>query len=568
MEVWDAHIKGKTADYEVEQRLLHKDGRWLWVLTKGRVVERDENGEPSRVCGTLLDVTSKKNSENNLRASEERLRTIFENAPVFIDSFDELGRCVLWNKHCVEAFGWTIEELNAHDDILALFYPDFEVRKKVLATFGSGIDGVFREWKAKTKDGKTLSTLWANFKLPDGDTISLGYDITNRKQLEEELRHAEKMKAVGQLAGGVAHDFNNMLTGIMGATDLLKSRLPEDEKTKMLYDLIVKSSQRAVGLTEKLLSFSRKQEIEVSIVDVHSIINDTVLMLESTIDKRIKIEILKNAENNKALADVSQLQNIFLNISINAAHAMLSGGVLTIKTSDIEIDSNYCKKSTFDIDPGNFFKIEFTDTGVGISPENVSRIFEPFFTTKEKGEGSGLGLSAVFGNVQQHKGEITVQSKEGEGTTFTLLLPSTIETIEQPQRPPISNSAKRGQGKILIVDDEPVMRITARVSLEELGYEVLLANDGAQGLEVFKEELNSIDLVILDMIMPVMNGRDCFYAMKKLCPDIKVVLSSGFAKEEDVVQMKKDGLSGVLRKPYRNIALKNIIYKILGKQDA
>lgn len=274
------------------------------------------------------------------------------------------------------------------------------------------------------------------------------------------------------------------------------------------------------------------------------------------------MELQLSATETHVVGDSSQLHNAILNICLNSSQAMPEGGTIVIATRNLLIDSVYCKASTFDLTSGPYFQIEIRDTGCGIAPDLVPHIFEPFYTTKEAGKGTGLGLSSAFGTVQNHRGAISVYSELESGTCFHLLFPlanseETSQLFESPEQP------IKGEGRILVVDDEFVMRQTAQLNLEELGYEVILSENGQQAMDLFKQSPNSFDLVILDMVMPEMNGRDCFRAMRAINPEVRVILSSGFSREKDVEQMRADGLKGFIRKPYRIVSLSRIVSKAI-----
>jgi len=398
-----------------------------------------------------------------------------------------------------------------------------------------------------------------------------GRDITERKRAEEKqaalserLHHSQKMDAIGQLVSGVAHDFNNMLGGIVSACELMSG--PETGgalRTKYI-DMILKASERASGLISKLMAFSRNNNKTSTAIDVGKIISDTQAILERTLDRRIKITFSNYAAVSTIIGDDSLIQNMLLNMAINASHAMPNGGELTFALRNTELDEGYCSVSGLGLSPGNFVEIEIRDTGIGMSPEVQRRIFEPFFTTKEPGKGTGLGLAAAFGTVQSHHGAIHVYSEEGVGTVFRIYLPASGERVQSGVRvePPIP-----GVGTILLVDDEEIIRLTAKQMLEGLGYTILTAENGREGVETFKSHLDGIDLVILDMIMPEMNGREAFGHMKALRPDIRIILSSGFSKEEDLHAMKQGGLDGFVHKPFRLFELSQLIQSVLGTQS-
>ncbi|MDD3145861.1 MAG: response regulator [Candidatus Riflebacteria bacterium] len=387
-------------------------------------------------------------------------------------------------------------------------------------------------------------------------------DVTREHELHQQLMHTQKMDAIGQLAGGVAHDFNNMLGGIMGAAELLKldkNLSPQQEKT---VNLIIQASLRAVELTSKLLTFGRKGKLVSTPISIIKVIQDTIDLLSRTIDKRITI--LSSFEDNHCMVvgDDSQIQNALLNLGINASHAMPTGGTLSFNVSKIFFDAETCKLSPFSLNPGQFIAIEVKDSGCGIPPENLARIFEPFYTTRDPGKGTGLGLAAVYGTVRDHHGAINVYSEVGIGTIFHIYLPA---SDSEGTAVPANEEIITGKGRILLTDDEEIIRITAQMMLESLGYEVLLAENGAKAVEIIKQQKERIDLVILDMIMPVMNGKEAFRLIRELYPDCRVVISSGFHKSEDLEEMKKTGLAGYIRKPFRKYELSQVVSEALKK---
>jgi len=356
------------------------------------------------------------------------------------------------------------------------------------------------------------------------------------QELQEQLNHVNKLDAIGQLAGGIAHDFNNILAGIMGACQLLMMNKKEfSEKNIKFLDLIMSSSTRATNLTSKLLTFARKGKIVSATVNIHTAIYDTVSIISNTIDKKIKITITCNAKNYLITGDSSDMQNTFVNLCINASHAMPDGGEIQIETRNILLDNNYCDSSPFDIDPGEYIDIEVRDTGCGIPLDKVKKIFDPFYTTKEQGKGTGLGLSSVYGTILNHQGEINVYSEVNSGTVFHIYLPCSKKNIDKLTNPyEITKELKNNEilinydsQQILLVDDEEVIRITGKHLLEGMGFKVLVAGTGKEALDIFQENHDSIDLVIMDMIMPEINGREAFFGMKKINPDCKIIISSG-----------------------------------------
>ena len=383
-------------------------------------------------------------------------------------------------------------------------------------------------------------------------------DVTEQCELEQQLAHSRKMDAIGQLAGGIAHDFNNMLGAIISVADMLLGVV--DPELKEFVNLIILSVERASELTAKLLAFSRKGKITCSPTDIHLTLQNTTTLLKRSLDKKINILVRLEADQCTVIGDESQMQNAFLNIGINASHAMPGGGELIFTTRNLFLNDVFCASSPFDIRSGDYLEIEIKDTGIGIPPENLEKIFEPFFTTKEIGQGTGLGLAAVYGTVIEHNGAIYVSSEPGKGTTFNIYLPLSSQAAVEAKS---DDEVVMGSGRILVVDDEETIRITTKAALEALNYEVITAEDGVEAVEIFRREHETIDLVFLDMIMPKINGRETFEKIKSIDKNARVVMSSGFSKDEDLDDLKQKGLSGFIRKPYRRAEISRIVANAL-----
>jgi len=385
-------------------------------------------------------------------------------------------------------------------------------------------------------------------------------NISAEYGLQEQLRHSQKMEAIGQLAGGVAHDFNNMLTGIIGAAEILGKKLAADSPLHTYKNMILESGNRAADLTKKLLIFARKETHSFEFLNIHDILNNTVTLMKHTFNKRINITTDLSADFPWLEGDSSLLQNALLNLGLNSSQAMDENGKLHFQTENTVIDKAVVQKD-IELKPGTYIQIKIRDEGCGIESKILNRIFEPFYSTKEKGKGTGLGLSLVYSGIKQHGGSISVKSQVGSGTEFTLLIPVTdkknISDIKK-------NAAVTGEGKILLVDDEDVIRETMKLNLENLGYEVLTAQNGEEGLSLFQE--NQFDLILLDMIMPEMSGKEFFKLVKKIDSDIRVILVSGYYNEEDVMEMKSLGLNGILQKPVNQEKLSTLIEDILKSQ--
>jgi CheY-like chemotaxis protein len=351
----------------------------------------------------------------------------------------------------------------------------------------------------------------------------------------------------------------------MGCAALLENRLPDDSPHLKYISMINDSANRAAELAAQLLSFSRKEALLVSKTDLHTVILDSIAILGNTIDKRITIKTELEAERYIVEGEHSQLQTVFINLGINASHAMPDGGELSFYTRVTRGGDNRNSEDDPVIDPGlDYIEISVIDTGVGMSPEILIHIFEPFFTTKGLGEGTGLGLASVYGIIQQHKGTITADSAVGEGSHFKILLPLAVKTDEVFQ--PVEydpSELTTGTGTVLVVDDEKVLRFILERILVDCGYRVVLAENGKEAIDIYNGQMDDIDLVVCDMIMPEMNGSECFLTLKEINPDIKFIIASGFTKDNSIEELKKKGLNGFIKKPFKAAAISKLIANIM-----
>ncbi len=387
-------------------------------------------------------------------------------------------------------------------------------------------------------------------------------DITERKLAEEALQHAQKLEAIGQLAGGIAHDFNNLLGGIIGAADLIRGRMTESAEVRALAHEILKTSERAAELTSKLLAFSRRGRMQNEIIDLAEAVDNVTTLLRRSIDRRITLVVEQKATVSTVRGDASELESALLNLGLNARDAMPRGGILRITTDNVELSAEQCEGSTFQIVPGTYVRVRVEDSGTGIAPEIRGRIFEPFFTTKPRGEGTGLGLSAVYGAVCSHGGAVTVQDgADGKGTVFQIEIP-TVQAPASLREPAVAGTVPEGL-RVLLIDDEPVIRSSASRLLQELGAVVQVAEDGDQGVQYFEAHRDEVDLVILDVIMPGCSGRECYRLLKAIRPDIRIIMSSGFTRDELIEDITEDGAAAVLKKPYGREGLTRALLRAL-----
>ncbi len=388
-------------------------------------------------------------------------------------------------------------------------------------------------------------------------------DITQDMQKEEQLLHSQKMEAIGQLAGGVAHDFNNALMGIMGFSELLSQSVSGEEERSYCQE-IVTASKRAAKLTRQLLTFARKDHMVTTPINVHAVIQDSIRILQRSIDKSIAIETHLNARRSVVLGDASQLQSAIINLGINSRDAMPDGGVFEITTSDVTLDDHQAASLRETFSHGTYLKVSVRDTGEGMDEQTRRHVFEPFFTTKETGRGTGLGLSAVYGMIESHGGAVALKSELGKGTLFDLYLPLTdIDFLPDPPETS-AQTTSQATGTILLIEDERPVQKVCEAILSRLGYRVRIASDGMSGLEVYQDHHEDIVAVLLDVIMPGINGWQVFQELRKMNPAVKIIIASGYTDAEQKQRFTKAGANGFISKPYTRQTLLNALSAVLG----
>ncbi len=522
----------------------------------------------AREFNTFLDLIHRKNEE--LRRERDFSRALIDASPAYIIILDPQGRIRLINPAFCRTLGCSPGEA-VGDDYFELAIPprDRTRIRNVLealersANRGEPVVRVGANPVVTRHQGERM-VQWTATWLPDDHgrgciLLAVGVDITEERSLQDQLHHVQKLEAMGRLAGGVAHDLNNMLGGIMGAAELLRVKLDSEHAALPQVRMIIETVERAAELAGRLLAFSRKGNRGSTPVAIHKLLRDAFRIFRSGLDPRIETEIDLGGGGGTVVGDPSQLQSAFLNLFINARDAMPGGGTLRVATRDILLDESACAESPFDLDPGPYVEVLVADTGTGMEESVRAKIFEPFFTTKAEGKGTGLGLALVFGAIKDHRGEVRVESAPGVGTKFNLRLPR----VEMSAAPPETEKIEHGAGTILLVDDDEVLRTTGRLMLEELGYSILTACDGIEAVERFRTHRSEIDLVLLDMVMPRMNGRETFYAIRSIDPGARIILASGFGDRKNVRDLHNEGLLGFLQKPYRLRELSAAVQKAL-----
>ncbi len=513
-----------SLDEETAVRYL-KNGASDYIL-KDRLV---------RLGPALLEALERARQREALRTQERLLRQIIDANPSLIFVKDWNGRFVLVNQATAQVYGTTVESLVGKTD--ADFNPNVEEIAHFLRhdrdVMSSGQPKIIAE--EPVTNPTTGATRWfQTIKVPlrspaEGTATLLGVatEITERKRLEEQLLQSQKMEAVGQLAGGVAHDFNNILTAIVGYTDLLAAELASNVRQLEDLEEIRKAARRAAALTRQLLAFSRKQVLEPRIIDLNSVVLNLDKMLRSLISENIELKTDLADNLGAARADPNQIEQVIMNLAINARDAMPDGGTVTIETGNVTLDDAYAAQHVSVI-PGEYVMLAVSDTGCGMDEKTQSRIFEPFFTTKPAGRGTGLGLSTVYGIVKQTGGNIWLYSEPGKGTTFKIYLPAIAALPEDIGKVAPAEAPRRGAGTVLVVeDDEQLRRLTHR-ALDAQGYTVLVADRGATALDIARRHKGEIDLLLTDVIMPDTNGRKLAETIQAARPGMRVLYMSGY----------------------------------------
>jgi len=559
-----------TMAAEVQQRelKLHDQNDELAIseeMLRAQIEEHLVTNDQLQATEEMLRVQLEESENNQILLSEStnKLETMIDASPLATIGLDHSGRISLWNRAAAAMFGCSVADVAY---TLEALFPASADYQAFIGRLMAERKLFLPEQRLRTLDGRPLVASLISAPIasssPESDFILMLEDVTKRAQLEEQLRHTQKMDILGQLAGGIAHDFNNMLAAIMSASELLQYRLSGDEKNRKMADIIHNAATRSAALTHDLLAFSRKGKIENAIVDISQMITIVIGLLERTLDKRIKITARLDAGDSTVTGDPTLLQNALLNLGVNARDAMPEGGTLTYATSTVMLDSVICQYHQVDLSPGLYLQISVSDTGVGIPKAIIKRIYEPFFTTKETGKGTGLGLAAVYGSVKDHNGAISVFSEPGQGTVFNVFLPlnRTGHEAVEPQE-----TAIHGHGVILLVDDEEVVRTIGHDLLEELGYTVLLAEDGEQALGLYDRNRGKISLVLLDMIMPKLGGKETCRKLLEIDPDVRVLFCSGFHREGAVAELVRNGAKGFIKKPFTTLDLSRAVAKALAE---
>ena len=557
--------------FETEGWRVRKDGSRFWASV---VIDpiRDPAGNLVGFAKVTRDLTERRAAEEELRKSEERFRTLVQSVTDYaIYMLDPEGRVSSWNSGAERFKGYAAHEIMGEH--FSRFYTDEDRRAGIprIALATARREGRFEAegWRVR-KDG---SQFWASVIIDpirnDGGEL-IGFakvtrDLTEKRAIEDQLRQSQKMEAVGQLTGGLAHDFNNLLTGISGSLDLLQTRIAQGRTADLdRYFLAAQGAvKRASALTHRLLAFARRQTLDPKAINANRLLSDLEELVRRTVGPSIRVEVVGATSLWPIFVDPNQLENAVLNLCINARDAMPDGGKLTIETANRWMDSTAARQH--DLPAGQYVSVCVTDTGVGMTPEVVAKAFDPFFTTKPLGEGTGLGLSMIYGFARQSGGQIRIYSEVGQGTTMCLYLPRHGEDApieEEPVSAAAVEPASEGE-VVLVIDDEPTIRMLIAEVLGDAGYAVIEVPDGPAGLRVLESNAR-IDLLITDVGLPGgMNGRQVADAARTTRPDLKVLFITGYAENAVVGNGRLDHGMFVLSKPFPIDGLASRIREII-----
>ncbi len=555
-----------------EYRILHGDGDIRWVADR-RQLFYDDEGRFAYVDGLLLDISERKASDARLRATTDKFQTLVDASPLPIMALTLEGTVTLWNKAAERVFGWRSDEVFGMDNPIVPEEKRDELgalRERVLRE--GGFSGV--EVRRRRKDGTLRDFMLSTAPLRDesgaiAGIMSIMADITDRKRMEEALRdseeqfrQAQKMEAVGRLAGGVAHDFNNLLTAIRGYADLLLMGGDEVFPVRREVEEIQRAADRAADLTQQLLAFSRKQVLQPKVLDLNAVVSNMDKMLRRLIGEDVDLITVLRPGLGTVKVDPGQIEQVIMNLAVNARDAMPEGGRITIETANVDLSAEYASFHAA-VQPGPHVMMTVTDTGTGMDDATKQRLFEPFFTTKELGKGTGLGLSTVYGIVKQSSGSIWVYSEPGKGTCFKVYLPRDEEpdALRRSARRP--GCGPRGKETLLLVEDEPVVRMLAAEIMRKSGYHVLEAGNGGEALRLIGGRKNFIDLMVTDVVMPGIGGRELVEQLPPFLAGMKILYMSGYPDDAVGRHGFLDPETPFLQKPFTADGLLRKIREVL-----
>jgi PAS domain S-box-containing protein len=552
------YVEGRRADYDVEFRLRHRDGSWRSILSRAKLT-RDETGTPVRIMGCHIDITERKRTE-------ARFRRLVDSNAQGVMFFRTNGEITDANDAYLRLTGYSRADLEAgRMNWIAMTAPEFAdtCRSCVAEITARGVCAPF-EKECIRKDGSHVPVLIsaASFEDSPEEGVAFAVDLTERKRLEQQFLRSQRMESIGTLAGGIAHDLNNILCPIMMSVPILRMEIPAEERERII-TTIEMSADRGAQIVKQVLTFGRGLEGEKRPLQIGKLIDEMVKIIHATFPKGIRVESTVAPDLWPILGDSTQMHQVLLNFCINARDAMPAGGKLRLCARNLVLDANYASMMP-GIKPGPYVLLEAGDNGSGIPLEIVERIFDPFFTTKAVGLGTGLGLSTVLGIVKNHGGHIVVNSEPGRGTTFQVYLPASVDSAGAlGASDPAEASPKGSEECVLVVDDEETVRGAARTVLTAHGYRTLQAADGAEALAIFAQNPAGIALVLTDLMMPLMDGMALIHALRKMKPAMPIIASTGLGEKTRLAELKTLNIHTILTKPYGAAALLQTVHGAL-----
>jgi len=581
-------MNGKSVE-GIEVKFISKNGNS--IILEGNITTRVLEGKVFASHGIFRDITDRKKTEEALRVSQQLLNSIIKTVPDIIYRLDAEGNITFIND-TVKMYGYTPEKLIGKpvidlvhtDDREKALYKINERRtgKRGTKSFkirllNSNNETIPFEVKSESSyeikervfliDAEGLYNTDKNVSENFVGTQGIARDISEREELDKEKKkfkdqifEVEKMESIGRLAGGIAHDFNNILTAILGYSEMLKIKYNDlSSSDGAAVSVIYQSAEKAANLTQQLLGFARKGKYNPVPLNINEIINERITTFKEIAEKKINIHCDFEEDINTIEADKNQIEHILMNLFVNSRDAMPNGGDVIFKTENIYLNKELTGNIP-DFNPGNYVKISVTDTGTGITENTKKHLFEPFFTTKGTGKGSGLGLATVYGIIKNHNGHILCESEPGKGAAFLIYIPVLEKEIaQQEDRKKVIKNGK----SILFVDDDELVRNVVKNQLEVLGHKVLAAQDGIEAVTLYERKKDEIGLVLLDMIMPNMDGRETFFKLKNIDNEVKILLMSGYSQDEKSTELLMEGAKGFIQKPFKLNMLSTVIKNIL-----
>ena len=544
--------------FEAEHR--RPDGRAVY-LSINVIPLRDDAGRIVGCTGTSTDITYRKEAEERLQAAHARFESLVARMPLGYIVWSPDFRVIEWNPAATAIFGYAAEQaVGRAAEELIVPAEERTAFEHLTAALRAGRPVAETVLVNRRQDGELVRCEWHNTVLPDAAgrvqrIVTLVRDVSERERLEAQLRQSQRLESLGVLAGGVAHDFNNLLVGIMGNASLALEQLHANSPLRPLLERVVNAGRRATELTQRMLAYAGRASCDVQIMDLNGLVTEMADFAAAAIPKNVRLVTRPQPDLPLIKADSGQLQQVIMNLLINAAEAIgEGGGEVTVSTWTEWLDAERIAAELPDgsLSAGAYVCLEVRDTGCGMSPETMTRIFEPFFTTKFAGR--GLGLSALLGIVRAHRGAVTVRSRVGEGSVFRVWLPAAAAAARAPSPPPTTRGLPRGS-TVLVIDDEEEIRDVVQAVLSSRGIAVLTAESGRQGLDLFRQHADRIDVVLLDMNMPGMSGEAVFEGLRSINPKVRVIVSTGYSEQEAALRFANAPLAGFVHKPYTATSL-------------